>query len=116
MTSLSTSWKQHYCSLAGDEEGNKTMLKYSLAIAASVSERERLLALCEDVEAVIFIADDAGKIKMIHSPKNFGGTRSRPENKIACMIGMGSLATARQLAKSRRPHWSGSRRAPRPKL
>ena len=43
MTSLSTSWKQHYCSLAGDEEGNKTMLKYSNAISAAVTSWEATL-------------------------------------------------------------------------
>ena len=70
------------------------MLKYSNTISAPVSDRERLLALSEDVEAVIFIANNAGKIKMIHSLKIFGGTRSRPKNTVTCMIDMRSLATA----------------------
>ena len=31
---------------------------------------------------------------MLHSPKNFGGTRTRPANKLVCMIGMGSQAVS----------------------
>ncbi len=27
---------------------------------------------------------------LLHSPKNFGGTRSRPDNKVTCMIGLGA--------------------------
>jgi len=30
---------------------------------------------------------------ILHSPKNFGGTRSRPNNKVVCMLGLGSHAT-----------------------
>ena len=29
---------------------------------------------------------------LFHSPKNLGGTRSRPENKVLCMIGFGARA------------------------
>ena len=30
---------------------------------------------------------------LFHSPKSFGGTRSRPKNKVSCMIGFGARAT-----------------------
>jgi hypothetical protein len=30
---------------------------------------------------------------ILHSPKNFGGTRSRPDNKVVCMLGLGVHAT-----------------------
>ncbi len=30
---------------------------------------------------------------ILHSPKNFGGTRTRPKNKVVCMLGVGSQAT-----------------------
>ena len=29
---------------------------------------------------------------MLHSPRNFGGTRTRPANKLICMLGMGPQA------------------------
>ncbi len=31
---------------------------------------------------------------MLHSPKNCGGTRTRPAHKVVCMIGMGSQAVS----------------------
>ena len=30
---------------------------------------------------------------ILHSSKNFGGTRSHPHNKVVCMLGVGSQAT-----------------------
>jgi len=94
MTSLSTTWKQHFTSLVGDEEGNKKMLEFSNALTASKSQRDRLLSLVEEIDSVVFIADEDGKINIIHSPLNFGGTRTRSKNKIACLLGLGPLATA----------------------
>jgi hypothetical protein len=31
---------------------------------------------------------------ILHSPKNFGGTRTRPKNKVVCMLGMGTQAVS----------------------
>ena len=31
---------------------------------------------------------------LLHSPKIFGGTRSRPDNKVTCMIGFGARAAS----------------------
>ncbi len=31
---------------------------------------------------------------ILHSPKNIGGTRTRPENKVVCMLGMGTQAVS----------------------
>ena len=42
------------------------------------------------MDTVILAADANNKIMILHSPKNFGGTRSRPANKVVCMLGLGA--------------------------
>jgi hypothetical protein len=49
--------------------------------------------LVEEIETVILAADANNKIMILHSPKNFGGTRLRPNNKVVCMLGLGSHTT-----------------------
>jgi len=44
----------------------------------------------EEIDTVILAADANNKIMILHSPKNFGGTRSRPDNKVVCMLGLGA--------------------------
>jgi len=46
----------------------------------------------EEIDTVILAADANNKIMILHSPKNFGGTRSRPDNKVVCMLGLGAHA------------------------
>ena len=93
-TSLSTNWKQHCASLASNNDGNKMMMNFSKSITESLSDKDKINALTEENDSVIFIADDQGSINVIHSPTKLGGTRSRPELKIVCLVGMGPLATA----------------------
>jgi len=41
----------------------------------------------------ILSANANNKIMILQSPENFGGTRSRPDNKVVCMLGLGAHAT-----------------------
>ena len=43
------------------------------------------------------MADIEGKFQILHSPKNLGGTRSHPKNKVLALVGLGTQATAVQL-------------------
>ena len=74
-------------SISGNEEGNRNMFAYSNSMNLSRSFDERLIALMEEIDMVILLADKDKKIAIVHNPKNFGGTRTRPTNKIACLIG-----------------------------
>ena len=47
----------------------------------------------EEINTVTLAADANNKIMILHSPENFGGTRSRPDNKVVCMLGLGAHAT-----------------------
>ncbi len=50
-------------------------------------------SVVEEIDTVILAADAYKSIMILHNPKNFGGTRSRPANKVACMIGLGNQAS-----------------------
>ncbi len=50
--------------------------------------------MVEEVDTVIIAAIANKNIMIMHSPKNFGGTRTRPDNKAICMFGIGSLAVS----------------------
>ena len=89
---LTNGWKQFYLSLPGNEQGNKNMGSFSLSMSSSQSADARMNSLTEDVDTVIFIADENKKVAVIHSPKNHGGTRTRPTNKISCLVGLGPQA------------------------
>ncbi len=42
---------------------------------------------------VFFATDNDGKIQVLHSPINFGGSRVRLENKVVAMMGLGAKGT-----------------------
>ena len=92
-TGNSNSWKQFYESLPGDDEGNKNMVSFSKFCSdTSVDKVSKLRDLTEEKDSVFFGANN-GKVIILHSPTNFGGTRSRKTNKVACLLGLGTNAT-----------------------
>jgi hypothetical protein len=62
-------------------------------LSSGDSNKVKLQALVEDIDTVILAADLNKNIMILHSPKNFGGTRSHPKNKVMCMLGVGPQAT-----------------------
>ncbi len=46
-----------------------------------------------DPDMVLFAADSNKKLLVLHSFKNAGGSLLRPEKKLMCLSGTGSLAT-----------------------
>ncbi len=49
--------------------------------------------LVKEIDTVILAAKAKNKILILDSPKIFGGTRSRPDNKVICMTSLGNQAT-----------------------
>jgi len=70
------------------------MAAFSSILEPGLSEEEKLRSLVEEIDTVILAANANNKIMILHSPKNFGGTRSksRPNNKVVCMLGLGAHA------------------------
>ena len=76
------------------------MAAFGLALAAGINTQTKLNSLTEDIDTVLFIADDEGRIQALHSPRNFDGTRTRKTNKVGCLVGFGSQAMTVLLSKS----------------
>ena len=89
----SNDWQQFFESLPSDDEGNKNMASYS-KFCSNVSGDKALKSrdVVEDSDTV-FLGTMNGTIITMHSPTNFGGSRSMKTNKSACLIGLGMITT-----------------------
>ena len=83
------SWKQHYLSLASNKQGNQNISAFTEASLSSISKKDRLNNISEELDYVVLTGDGFNKVQLLHSIKNVGGTRLRPENKILALIGQG---------------------------
>ncbi len=85
-------WTKWFSNHPNNEDGNRNMAAFSSILKAGFSEEEKLRSLVEEIDTVILAANANNKIMILHNPKNFGGTRSRPDNKVVCMLGLGAHA------------------------
>ena len=92
MAILSNSWAQHLRSQAGGEEANKNMKAFTEAFAPTTTLAERVTALVEEIDAAALLAGPDGAVLRTHSWTKFGGTRSRANTTVACLIGTGPRA------------------------
>mmetsp|Transcript_9482 Transcript_9482/g.20135 ORF Transcript_9482/g.20135 Transcript_9482/m.20135 type:complete len:230 (-) Transcript_9482:329-1018(-) len=90
------SFKAFYVRQPEDDDGNKNTKAFTDALDDTDEER-RVKNVTEDLNAVLFAADAEGKIQILHSPANLGGTRTRPKNKVAALVGLGPQATVEKL-------------------
>ena len=87
-------WVTHFVNHANNDAGNKNLQAFSDVLGSEVSTEAKLRDLVDELDTVILAADAKRNIMLLHSPKNFGGTRSRPDNKVTCMIGFGARAAS----------------------
>ena len=95
---MSTSWKQHFSSLAVNDQGNQNLNEFSGAFSSKLSSEEKLRNLVEDMDSMFFAADGEKKVQSYHSLKNLGGTRLRKENKVIALLGVGPVAVCVELS------------------
>jgi hypothetical protein len=91
MAILSNPWAKHPKNLGGNEDANKHMKAFTNALAPSKTIPEQVDTLVEDVDAGILLVGPKNSILRAHSWKRFGGTRSRPDYDIFCLIGKGPI-------------------------
>jgi hypothetical protein len=88
-----SSWADWLINNKSNHAGNRNLQAFSDILSSGDSNKVKLRASVEEIHTVILAADSNGNIMILHSPKNFGGTRSRPKNKVVCMLGVGPRAT-----------------------
>ena len=87
-------WAEWFINNPNNEAGNNNLQAFSDVLGSEVSTEAKIRDLVDQIDTVILIADANRNIMLLHSPKYFGGTRSRPDNKVSCMIGLGARATS----------------------
>ena len=87
-------WANWFINHANNDAGNMNLQAFSDVLGSEVSTETKLRDLADKIDTVILAADANRNIMLLHSPKNFGGTRSRPDNKVTCMIGFGARGTS----------------------
>jgi hypothetical protein len=86
---MHSSWADCFINNENNDTGNRSLQVFSKILSSGDSNKAKLCALVEEIKTVILAADSNRNIMILHFPKNFGGTRSRPENKVVCMLGVG---------------------------
>jgi hypothetical protein len=81
-------WIEWFSNHPGNEEGNMSMAAFGSILGAGIPKEEKLRLSLKEIDTVILATNANNKIMILHSPKNFGGTRSRPDNKVICMLGV----------------------------
>jgi hypothetical protein len=86
-----SSWKEHLLAKSNSVEGltgNENFGSFPAATAKTTIQADALLKnLTEEGSVLLAATDDSKKITLLHQLKNFGGTRTRPINKIVALSG-----------------------------
>lgn len=88
-----SNFKQYYLSLPTNDDGNKNLAEFSLALSSDETLDARIKNITEE-NTVILTAGQNGMLQMFHSIVNLGGTRFRREHKVIALMGMGSRAAS----------------------
>ena len=86
----SNNWKECFRLLPSNESGDKNLDAFLAALDTELDPNTLIANLVLETEAVFFAVDEEKQIFPLHSPKNFGGTRTRQTNKVAACMGLGS--------------------------
>ena len=89
---VTTTWLDWFLNHPSNDGGNRNLQAFSNILSSDATHAAKLQSLIEEIDTVILAADGSNNIMIMHSLKNLGGTRSRPENKVVGMLGMGSQA------------------------
>ena len=87
-------WSEWFINHPSNDAGNHNLQAFSDTLSSSNTKVTKLQQVTEQLDTVILAANGSNGIMMLHSPRNFGGTRTRPANKLVCMIGMGPMAVS----------------------
>ena len=79
-TQKQPNWAEWFINNPSNEAGNSNLQAFSDVLGSEVSFEAKIRDLVDEIDTVILIADANRNIMLLHSPKNFGGTRSRPDN------------------------------------
>jgi hypothetical protein len=71
-----TTWSNWFINHASNNTGNQKLKAFSKILNSKDNNVTKLRRLVEEINTVILSADANNSIMILHSPKNFGGTRA----------------------------------------
>ena len=93
-TQKQPNWAEWFIKNPNNEAGNSNLHAFSDVLGSGVSAEANIRDLVDEIDTVILIAGTNRNIMLLHSSKKIGGTRSHPDTKVSCMIGLGARATS----------------------
>ena len=96
---LSNDFTSYFSALPFNDEGNRNTKAFTEAMVQE-SEKAMMKLITDDQNYVLFGADSRGRIRIIHSVKNLGGTMLRSQDKLAALLGTLSNAICVELDPS----------------
>jgi hypothetical protein len=84
-------WRNWFINHASNGKGNRNMQACNTPSSRDL-EFKKLRSMVKEIDTVILANDANRNILIFYSPKNFGGTRTRPMNKVFGLIGLGTQA------------------------
>jgi hypothetical protein len=82
-------WSNWFIDHASNDVSSRNMQGYSNILSSRDLEFEKLCSMVKEINTVILAADADRNVLIFHSPKNFGDTKTHPENKVFRLIGLG---------------------------
>jgi hypothetical protein len=79
---LTNSWTNHFIAIGNSNEANKNMAFFSDVMKSDQTKSEKIINLIDEDDTVTLVLGKVGQIKILHSFKKFGGTRTRPNLKV----------------------------------
>ena len=91
---MHTTWSNWFINHASNDAKNWNLQAFSDVLSSKENNATKLRQVVEEIGTVILVTNSRNGIMLLHSPRNFGGTRTRPANKLVCMLGMGPQAVS----------------------
>jgi hypothetical protein len=89
---LFTSWSINFSAFGSSNVANANMALFDNAMDGQKSKSEKINDLIEEEDTMALVTGRDGKIKALHGFKKLGGTRTRPDMKLVCLLGSGARA------------------------
>jgi hypothetical protein len=77
---VTTTWLDWVLNHPSNDGGNRNLQAFSDILSSDATHAAKLQSLTKEINIVILAVDGSNNIMIMHSLKNLGGTRSRPEN------------------------------------
>ncbi len=88
---FNNTWKDYLQTHESNDDANKNLDQYNAAVDPNLTADTLVKEIANNINGVFLYTEGQG-INILHSVKNFGGTRSGPVHKLGALVGLGPQA------------------------